>query len=144
MPPSAGGLGTSLCSLPLSSTPSSTLNYKPMLAHSRTTTEQRSRMDALELGNDSGSLLAGRNRWHSPQAREALRGWTQHLGLDSHGLEGAPDAKEDSKRGQARWEIEESFSHPPPIFLSGSKSLPWTLTTWTQSSSKRRCWQLKH
>jgi hypothetical protein len=30
---------------PLSSTPSSTLNYKPMLAHSRTATEQRSRMD---------------------------------------------------------------------------------------------------
>ena len=50
-PPSAGGLGASLCSLPLSSTPSSTLNYKPMLAHSRTTTEQRSRMDALEQGN---------------------------------------------------------------------------------------------
>jgi len=48
---SAGGLGASLCSLPLSSTPSSTLNYKPMLAHSRTTTEQRSRMDALEQGN---------------------------------------------------------------------------------------------
>src|SRR6202020_609060 len=36
---------------PPSSTPSSTLNYKPILAHSRTTTEQRSRMDALEQGN---------------------------------------------------------------------------------------------
>src|ERR1700735_864603 len=48
---SAGGLGASLCSLPLSSTPSSTPNYKPMLAHSRTTTEQRSGMDALEQGN---------------------------------------------------------------------------------------------
>ena len=69
LPPSAGGLGASLCSLPLSSTPSSTLNYKPMLAPSRTTTEQRSRMDALELGNDSGSLSDCRNRRHSPQAR---------------------------------------------------------------------------
>ena len=53
----------------VSSTPSSPLNYKPMLAHSRTTTEQRSRMDALELGNDSGSLSACRTRRLSPHAR---------------------------------------------------------------------------
>ena len=119
---SAGGLGASLCSLPLSSTPSSTLNYKPMPSHSRTTTEQRSGMDALELGNDSGSLLACRNRPHSPQARGGLRGWTQHLRLDQQGLEAALDSKEDSRRGRARREIEQSFSHPPPIFLTGSKS----------------------
>ena len=66
----------------VSSTPSSPLNYKPMLAHSRTTTEQRPRMDALELGNDSGSLVASRNRQHSPQARGGLPGWTGRLGLD--------------------------------------------------------------
>ena len=94
--------------------PSSPLNYKRMLAHSRTTTEQRSRMDALELGNDSGSLLACRNRQHSPEARGGLRGWTQHLGLDQQGLEAALDSKEDSRRGRARQEIEQSFSHPPP------------------------------
>ena len=86
--------------------PSSPLNYKPMLAHSRTTTEQRSCMDALELGNDSGSLLACRNRPHSPQARGGLRGRTQHLGLDQQGLEAALDSKEDSRRGRARREIE--------------------------------------
>src|ERR1700684_941841 len=118
VPPSAGRLGASLCALPLSSTPSSTINYKPMLAHSRTTTEQRSRMDALELGNDSGSLLACRNRQHSPEARGGLRGWTQHLGLVQQGLEAALDSKEDSRRGRARREIEQSFSHPPPIFLT--------------------------
>src|ERR1700727_1652380 len=43
---------------PHSSTPSSTLNYKPMLAHSRTTTEQRFRMDALEQGNFAGEHAA--------------------------------------------------------------------------------------
>ena len=128
---SAGGLGASLCSLPLSSTPSSTPNYKPMLAHSRTTTEQRSGMDALELGNDSGSLLACQNRPHSPQARGGLRGWTQRLSLDQHRLEEALDSKEDSHRGRARQEIEESFSHLPPIFLTGNKSMPCTLMTST-------------
>ena len=51
-------------------------------------------MDALELGNDSGSLLACRNRQHSPQARGGFLGWTRRPGLDqqrtgsSSGLEG--------------------------------------------------------
>ena len=71
-------------------------------------------MDALELGNDSGSLLACRNRRLSPQARGGLRGWTQRLGLDQQGLEAALDSKEDSQRGRAKQEIEESFSHSPP------------------------------
>ena len=71
-------------------------------------------MDALELGNDSGSLLACQTRRLSPQARGGVRGWTQRLGLDQHGLEAAPDLKEDSRRGRARREIEQSSSHPPP------------------------------
>ena len=51
-----------------------------MLAHSRTTTEQRSDMDALELGNNSGSLLAAGNRRLSPQARGGFLSWIHHLG----------------------------------------------------------------
>src|ERR1700684_1273172 len=121
-PPSAGRLGASLCSLPLSSTPSSTINYKPMLAHSRTTTEQRSDMDALELGNDSGSLLACRNRLHSPQARGRLRGWTQPLGLDQQGLEAVLDSKEDSHRGRVRRELSRASLTRLLVFLTGSKS----------------------
>ena len=78
-------------------------------------------MDALELGNDSGSLLAIRIRQHSPQARGGLRGWTQHLGLDQQGLEAALDSKENSHRGRARQKIEQSFSHLPPIFLTGTE-----------------------
>ena len=120
-----------LCSLPLSSTPSSTLNYKPMLAHSRTTTEQRSGMDVLELGNDSGSLLACRNRPHSPQARGGLCGWTQHLGLDQHGLEAALDSKEDSHRGRVRRAIEQCFSQLPPCLPHWQQFFSWILTTWT-------------
>src|SRR5437899_7699437 len=42
--------------------PSSPLNHKPMLAPSRYTTEQRSDIGAVELGNDSGSLSAGRKQ----------------------------------------------------------------------------------
>ena len=98
-------------------------------------------MDALELGNDSGSLSASRNRRHSPQARGGLRGWTQRLGLDKHGLDGALDPKEDSDRVRARREIEESFFHPPPILLTGRKTLLWIPWTWTQSLSNRRCRQ---
>src|SRR6202046_2155445 len=113
---SAGGLGASLCSLPLSSTPSLTLNYKPMLAHSRTTTEQRSRMDALELGNDSGSLLACQNRPHSPQARGGLCRSPQPLGLYHHALEAPLDSREASHRGGVRQELEQTFS-PPPLRL---------------------------
>src|SRR5207245_7919411 len=42
--------------------PSSPLNHKPMLAPSRNTTEQRSDIGAVELGNDSGCLSAGRKQ----------------------------------------------------------------------------------
>src|ERR1700684_59684 len=122
MPPSAGRLGASLCALPPSSTPSSTINYKPMLAHSTTTTEQRSDMDAFELGNDSGSLLACRNRLHSPQARGRLRGWTQPLGLDQQGLEAVLDSKEDSHRGRVRRELSRASLTRLLVFLTGSKS----------------------
>ena len=42
--------------------PSSPLNHKPMLAPSRNTTEQQSDIGDVELGNDSGSLSAGRKQ----------------------------------------------------------------------------------
>src|SRR5437879_7266055 len=42
--------------------PSPPLNHKPMLAPSRNTTEQRSDIGAVELGNHSGSLPAARKQ----------------------------------------------------------------------------------
>ena len=69
--------GSFLFSLAIHSLPSSTLNQTPMLAPSRTTTEQRFHMDAVELGNDSGPP-----KWTLfPPARGDLSaGWT----LDQH------------------------------------------------------------
>ena len=98
-------------------------------------------MDALELGNDSGSLLACRTRRLSPQARGGFLSWTRHLGLDQQGLEAALDSKEDSDRGRVRREIEQSFSHPPPCLPHWQRVLSWILTTWTGNRSNRRCQQ---
>src|SRR5580658_5559406 len=120
---SAGGLGASLCSLPLSSTPSSTPNYKPMLAHSRTTTEQRSCMDALELGNDSGSLLACRNRELSSQARGGLRGWTRRLGLDQQRLEAPWTRRRTRIEGGQGVRFRRASLTCLPILLTGGKTL---------------------
>ena len=44
-----------------------------MLAPSRNTTEQRSRMDAVELGNDSGSLPAAGGNGFTPTGGGILR-----------------------------------------------------------------------
>ena len=74
-----------LFSLTIHPTPSSPLNHTPMLAHSRNTTEQRYQTDALELGNDSGSLTArGNQRFCCQQEDLSL---PQHRG--SHQLTSA-------------------------------------------------------
>jgi hypothetical protein len=121
-------LSLSLSPPTVSSTPSSPLNYKPMLAHTRTTTEQRSRMDALELGDDSGSLSASRNRRHSPQARGGFAD-----GLDaSHWIN--MDWKQLWTRRRTRTEggqsrrLRRASLTRLPIFLTGNRSMPWTPT----------------
>jgi len=71
-------------------------------------------MDALELGDDSGSLLDCQNRRHSPQARGGFSDGLDTSDWINDWLEAALDSKEDSDRGRVRREIEQSFSHPPP------------------------------
>jgi hypothetical protein len=86
-----------------------------MLAPSRTTTEQRFHMDALELGNDYGSLKPAEMDAFPPSKRGYLS-WIQHCGLwINTGLEAALDKLTDGlgRRAGGR-EIEPIFSHPPP------------------------------
>ena len=98
-----------------------------MLAHSRTTTEQRSRMDDLKLSNDFGLS--------SPTEIDGIL--PKQEGAYADGLDASDWINTDWKqlwtrrRTRAKQEIEESFSHSPPIFLTSNKSMPCTLMTST-------------
>ena len=128
---------------PHSSTPSSTLNYNPMLAHSRTTTEQRFRMDDLELGNDSGSLLASRIDGFLPKQEGAYADGLNALDWINTDWKKLWTRRRTRIEGGQGRRLRRASLTRLPVLLTGSKSLPWTLTTWTQSWSNRRCWQLK-
>jgi hypothetical protein len=72
-------------------------------------------MDALELGNDYGSLKPAEMDAFPPSKRGYLS-WIQHCGLwINTGLEAALDKLTDGlgRRAGGR-EIEPIFSHPPP------------------------------
>ena len=106
--------------------PSSPLNQTPMLAPSRNTTEQRFYMDAVELGNDSGSLLAHRNGRFSLQQEEISQPDSTLWTLDQHwtgSSSGQANGRTQKAGGRAGDRAEPFSSASPSSSLAASLPL---------------------